>query len=121
MDCPKCKAEMEYGVLEGMRVDRCPQCMGIWFRGNDHKALRKAKGSELIDTGPASLGKEFDAAEYVPCPECGYVMARVSDASQPHIFYETCAAGHGVFFDAGEYKDYKEKTIGDLFKRITAA
>jgi uncharacterized protein len=47
-------------------------------------------------------------------------MDRVSDSSQPHIRYENCTEGHGVFFDAGEYKDYKEKTLGDLFRRIAA-
>jgi hypothetical protein len=45
-------------------------------------------------------------------------MDRVADPSQPHIRLEACGAGHGVFFDAGEYKDFKQKTIGDLLKRL---
>lgn len=120
MDCPKCKAEMEFGTLEGLRVDRCLQCRGIWFREDHHRKLRKAKDAHLIDIGSPELGRQFDEAAYVPCPDCGQAMDRTSDSSQPHIFYEKCADGHGVFFDAGEYKDYKDKSIGDLFKRIAA-
>lgn len=117
MYCPKCGSEMEYGILAEMRVDRCLQCLGIWFRNAAHEHLKKVKGSELIDIGPADLGKEFDKAGFAACPDCHEPMERVSDPSQPHIRYESCPAGHGVFFDAGEYRDYKEKTLGDLFKR----
>ena len=118
MDCPKCKSEMEFADIQGIQVHRCLQCRGFWFPDGGHQLLKRMKGSELIDIGPAELGKEFDTAENVPCPACGDVMDRVADASQPHIRYEACRAGHGVFFDAGEYKDFKEKTVGDLFKRL---
>jgi uncharacterized protein len=120
MDCPKCKSEMEFGILSGMRVERCLQCLGIWFREAEHHLLRKVKGAEQIDIGPAELGREFDSAENVPCPECGDIMQRLPDVSQPHIHYENCPAGHGVFFDAGEFKDFQEKTVGDFFKRLVA-
>ena len=45
-------------------------------------------------------------------------MDRVADTVQTHIHYENCPDGHGVFFDAGEFKDYKERTLGDIFKRL---
>lgn len=121
MDCPKCKSEMEFGVLSDMRVDRCLQCQGIWFREDQHRKLRKVKGAELIDIGSAEIGRDFDNAYNVPCPECREPMETSSDPSQPHIRIEQCASGHGVFFDAGEFRDYKEKTLGDLFKRFTAS
>ena len=116
MYCPKCKSEMEFGTLNDMRVERCLQCLGIWFSEDGHRRLRKVKGSEQIDVGPAEVGREFDSAENVPCPVCNEIMDSLADSSQSHIRYEACPAGHGVFFDAGEYRDYKEKTIGDFFK-----
>lgn len=121
MDCPKCKSEMEYGVLSGMRVERCLQCLGIWFREAEHRQLRKVKGSEKIDIGSAEIGRDFNTAENVPCPVCGEIMDRSADPGQPHIHYEICPAGHGVFFDAGEYRDYKETTLGDFFKILSTA
>jgi len=109
---------MQVGVLEGKSVERCPQCMGIWFNGMDHQLLKKANGSELIDTGPVELGQQFNVAFYVPCPVCELPMEKVNEKSQSHITYEACREGHGAFFDAGEYRDYKNKTVSDLFKRI---
>ena len=118
MYCPKCKSDMEFGTFHEIRVERCLQCLGIWFKEAEHQLLKNVKGSESIDIGPVELGREYNTAEYVPCPVCGKIMDRVADARQPHIHYENCPEGHGVFFDAGEYKDFKEKTLGDFFKRM---
>jgi hypothetical protein len=80
--------------------------------------LKTVKGVDRIDIGSPEIGREFDAAENVPCPVCNDVMERVPDPSQPHIHYEACPSGHGVFFDAGEFKDFTQKTVGDIFKRF---
>ena len=45
-------------------------------------------------------------------------MMRLVDSTQPHIWYEGCMVCNGVFFDAGEFKDFKEKTIADFFKDL---
>ena len=35
----------------------------------------------------------------------------------PHVVYECCPEGHGVFLDAGEFTDLMHKTFWDKFKR----
>lgn len=111
---------MQIGTLDGMRIERCPQCFGIWFREDEHQRLRKVKGAEQIDTGPAELGRDFNGAIHVPCPECGEPMLRMAEPSQPHILIDCCDRGHGVFFDAGEYRDFRDRSVGDLFRRLLA-
>jgi uncharacterized protein len=106
MICPKCRDTMVTAELQGMPIARCPQCFGIWFRGDDYQRLRKAENIEQVDIGPAAMGREFDAVFPAPCPECDRV--------------DRCPQGHGLFFDAGEYRDYRSKTLGDLFKRLFA-
>jgi uncharacterized protein len=118
MDCPKCNSIMEDVTVEDITVKRCTQCQGIWFTEAEHKAMKKVKGSEKIDAGSAAKGKEFDSITNVPCPVCNLVMDRIADSFQPHIHYETCSRGHGVFFDSGEYKDFKEETLSDFFKSL---
>jgi Zn-finger nucleic acid-binding protein len=44
-------------------------------------------------------------------------MIRMVDHQQPHIHFESCTLCHGVFFDAGEFRDYKEVTVAEWFKR----
>src|SRR4051812_38844805 len=105
MECPKCDSEMEAVTFKTVTVERCTQCRGIWFDGVEHKELKAMKGSESIDVGSPKVGKEYDDMEGVSCPVCAEAMSRVADKFQPHIHYEVCPKGHGVFFDAGEFKD----------------
>ncbi|MDB5104216.1 MAG: hypothetical protein JWP91_1905 [Fibrobacteres bacterium] len=121
MDCPKCDSVMENVTYHGVTVDRCTQCKGIWFPGIEHKELKQIKGSEVIDIGSEELGKEYDDLKDVHCPECDAVMERVADKFQPHIHFEVCLHGHGVFFDAGEFRDFKEETFSDFIKSLTMA
>ena len=43
---------------------------------------------------------------------------RMADRRQPHIWYESCKVCYGVFFDAGEFTDFKEETLLDWFKGV---
>jgi Zn-finger nucleic acid-binding protein len=119
MECPKCDSAMEQVTFKTVTVDRCTQCRGIWFDGVEHKELKQLKGSEAVDVGDPKVGKEYDKMDDVLCPICGETMLRVPDKFQPHIRYEVCPKGHGVFFDAGEFKDFKEETLGDFFKDLS--
>ena len=118
MHCPKCKSDMEFADIQGVAVARCLQCRGFWFRGDGHLRLRTLKGSGAIDIGDAGVGKSYDGAEEVPCPECGATLARVVEPSQAHIVFEACGAGHGAFFDAGEYRDFSARSFRDLLRKI---
>jgi uncharacterized protein len=121
MDCPKCDSVMEEVTYHGITVDRCTECKGIWFPGIEHKELKRLKGSESIDIGSAKVGKQFDELENVLCPVCEDKMETVADKFQPHIHYEVCAKSHGVYFDAGEFKDFKEETLSDFIKSLSMA
>jgi len=74
--------------------------------------------SESIDIGDPKVGKEYNKIEKIDCPVCHAEMIRMVDREQPHIRYEACTSCYGVFFDAGEFRDYKEETILDFFKDL---
>lgn len=40
-------------------------------------------------------------------------------AKQRHIEFEACAE-HGVFMDAGEFVDYTNETVMDIFRGVAA-
>jgi len=44
-------------------------------------------------------------------------MIRMVDSEQPHIWFEACKTCNGVFLDAGEFTDLKERTLLDRLKR----
>ena len=120
MQCPKCQNDMETISYENIEVDRCTFCQGIWFDALEHEHLKAIQGSESIDIGGRDIGREFNDVTQIECPTCHTDMIRMVDRDQPHIRYEACTVCYGVFFDAGEFRDYKSKTVLDFFRDLLA-
>ncbi len=120
LNCPKCSAVMEKVSFGGTTVDRCVSCKGIWFDAREQEHLKDAAGSEALDVGgPASAPAPAPPpGGKVLCPVCRTPMIRMTDHQQPHLKYESCTVCYGVFFDAGEFRDYKELTLAESVKRL---
>ena len=109
---------MEGVVYWSVEVDRCTNCGGLWLDAMEKETLKELPGSEAIDTGDPATGQQFNSVDRVDCPVCHTRMIRMVDVEQPHIWYESCPVCYGTFFDAGEFKDYKEETVRDFFKDL---
>ncbi len=118
MNCPKCNAAMEKVTYQSIEVDRCTHCYGLWFDLLEHKQLKSLRGSEAIERGAPEMGKKLEEIKGVNCPVCQTQMTRIADVRQPHLRYESCPVCHGVFFDAGEFRDYKQETILEWFRSM---
>jgi Zn-finger nucleic acid-binding protein len=112
---------MEPVTFSGVTVDRCTACEGLWFHGTEARDLKKIKGSESVDTGSVKVGKEQDKITGVACPMCGKTMETKPDPYQAHIRYEVCPDADGVYFDAGEFRDFVKDDLGDFVKDLLAA
>ena len=118
MECPKCQADMEevtYG--RDLTIDRCTNCKGIWFDKGEAERLKDKWMSEFIDSGDPDVGRTYDKVDDINCPKCGKTMTKVTDPKQPHIWYEACDE-HGMYFDAGEFTDFKYETLMDKFRSL---
>jgi uncharacterized protein len=111
---------MEQVVYSDIEVDRCTLCRGLWFDLQEHAQLKAIPGAEAIDIGDPEVGAIFNHDDRIRCPRCSGPMIRMVDAQQTHIWFESCGICHGVFFDAGEFTDFKQHTIGDFFRRLRA-
>jgi uncharacterized protein len=118
MKCPKCQSAMESVAFEGVTVDRCTGCKGIWFDAREQSTLKDKKGSEAIDIGDVHLGRKMDQITDIKCPRCGTAMTAMEDVDQHHITFEACTACKGVFLDAGEFKDLKDYTFADYVRGL---
>lgn len=118
--CPKCAAPMQPVVFQGTEVDRCTGCQGLWFDLLEHQDLKEPAGSESIDLGEAYKGRDMNKVDDIECPVCHARMVRLVDREQRHIRYEACSTCYGVFFDAGEFRDWKKHHAFDWLKSLVA-
>ena len=107
---------MEEVRFQGVVVDRCTHCRGLWFDGLEKDMMSRLAGSEIVDVGHADVGEDYNSADRYPCPHCRGAMVRMVDARQPHIWFEQCSVCLGTFFDAGEFRDLKENSVADIIK-----
>lgn len=119
MACPKCQAGMTEHTLStlsgGVTVDKCSACRGIWFDLGEAELLKEKWMSDHIDDGDPLLGKKHNKIRNINCPRCDKRMEQLSDPVQKHIQYEACNE-HGMYFDAGEFTDFKYETLMDVFR-----
>ena len=113
MQCPKCQGLMN--VVEHNEIDalQCAGCQGIWFREGSHE---QARHNHVIETGTTNAAAAYDPVRDVQCPECHQKMIRMIDRQQHHIHYESCPYCFGVFFDAGEFRDFTEYGLLERMK-----
>ncbi len=122
MQCPKCHGRLEdrtYG--RRITVKRCEDCQGLWCKRETLATMKTEWMSEALDIGEASTGRRFNEIRDVPCPECGETLTRVPDERQRHIWLDACPSCDGVWFDAGEFTDWKHETLMDVLRDMLAS
>ncbi len=118
MQCPKCLKDMEVIDFNGIEIDRCIECFGMFFDHLEKEDLRSLKGAETIDIGDEFVGARLNEIVDVPCPVCKVKMNHVLQTEPFEIKFESCPTCRGAFFDAGEFRDYMEDEIFDQFQEI---
>jgi Zn-finger nucleic acid-binding protein len=113
--CPKCGSPMQAVVVDEFAIDRCDGCGGLWFDLREHERMAdsSAVDAAAVDTGDASRGAEQNARRDIDCPVCHVRMLKLSVPDQLHIKYESCPVCFGAFFDAGEFRDYAKRSVGE--------
>lgn len=118
MKCPKCQGNLETLKFQDIEFERCSQCLGLWFDMLEKEDLVALAGSETIDIGSDTIGKQFTEIRDIKCPKCDHAMIPMIDKDQFHIQYESCPNCFGTFFDAGEFRDLKEHTVLERFAQM---
>jgi Zn-finger nucleic acid-binding protein len=96
---------MEQVEFEGVEVDRCRSCQGIWFDAGESDWLLGEDAASEIDTGDPEVGKHTNQINRYRCPRCDGGMMRKTSLNSARIQYEECTSCRGSFFDAGEFTD----------------
>jgi Zn-finger nucleic acid-binding protein len=102
MDCPACKVPLIVAERDGVELDVCVQCHGLWLDAGELALLAEKMGRRLEAGGQAGLVKAEVEESTRPCPRCDKRMHKAWLGNRPRVLLDTCPAGHGLWFDAGE-------------------
>ncbi len=98
MKCPRhYSIELERLTLEGIEVDRCPHCAGIWLEAGTLKRVLGAMPRTSLDPFEAPVCAEDGAP--MRCSRCGAATVLVSGLP---VQINVCAACRGIWLDAHE-------------------
>jgi len=96
VDCPVCKSSMVILEFQGVEVDYCPSCHGIWLDQGELELLldMKEKPLDLSDIPSAQKGERR-------CPRCRKKMQK-GDFPGTSVEVDICPRDNGLWLDKGE-------------------
>jgi Zn-finger nucleic acid-binding protein len=103
MRCPACNEPAIALALNGVEIDRCPACAGIWL---DKEEIAWLSGHSEAASRPLAqaLGKGAAGPQGKRrCPRCNRAMRQETLAD---VELDRCPVGHGIWFDAGEVETF---------------
>jgi serine/threonine protein kinase/Zn-finger nucleic acid-binding protein len=115
--CGKCGGEFSALFLDGLIVDRCSSCRGVWLDyGELDRIIGHATESETMLPGqqftPAPLDRLVGS-----CPTCRIGLMAYAVPGQPASL-EICPRCLGVWFDAGELRLLSEGGVVGWLHRL---
>ncbi len=113
--------------LEGVEIDQCVSCRGIWLDRGEIETLTTLAGvkpdrlsTALKDAAPIRTSDRR-------CPRCERKMHIIVVGTQNPMELDRCPNGHGLWFDAGElqqtianFEEGEEGAVGRHFARLFA-
>jgi len=122
MTCPACKIPTIVLELEGVEIDYCTQCKGVWLdTGELELLLSEAENvQEILNSVTLVESKEKALA----CPICHKHLDKVEYGVDDKVLLDKCPRNDGIFFDEGELRDVialgrsEERRVASLLNEI---
>ncbi len=116
--CLKCTSVLDRSTVEGIEVDHCPSCGGLWLDHGEVERLGRGKPEDLDRLRTALVGKTApDPASdtTTSCPACPGQLKEV-ELGPVHIEY--CGKCHGIFLDKGELDQAVKAVAGSTVRQV---
>jgi Zn-finger nucleic acid-binding protein len=127
MDCFRCRQAMKKANRDGVLVDACDTCGGVWLDAGELEVLerKEAQGrSELVRQARQEVAEESRQILKVVglCPKCQRV--RLKQVVKRGVQLDFCPDCQGLFFDDRELeralKASKDETRGGFLGSVLA-
>ena len=104
MNCPKCcTPSLNQFSVQGVSVDRCSSCDGIWFDAHELTQLLAEDARHVSSLRRGSVNEEALGKKGF-CPRDGSELLRVYSAIDRSVVIDACAECRGIWLDGGEFQ-----------------
>ena len=107
MDCLVCSVPVIVVERQGIELDYCLSCKGIWFDAGELGLLSQALQIKTAIPDIMSLAVVASQEKKRPCPRCDKKMDKIELEG---VLVDRCPNGHGLWFDWGELGQVLERT-----------
>lgn len=116
---------------EGVTIDECNSCMGVWLDYSELSHIIKTKDEswsnsyiESIKHKVGTLGiSETEKVRNVLCPKCNEIMPPLNYQYSSGVIINSCKFDHGIWLDSGELEKiqiymehWRERALKDKSK-----
>ncbi len=108
--CPKCREKTlsYFNTSEGVVVDFCEECSGIWFDKDELASYIELS----MDIPEIAAMKKAGRKTGLLCPKCSTFLDELPFSSKTGLLVDRCEKCGGIFFDAGELKEAESAAAG---------
>ena len=109
--CPVDDFTLTQQTYEGVTVDSCSHCGGVWLDAGELEAVQAAQDSDFRDVPTAGAMDNVRAAEAMAraaeeaprnCVVCNSGLEQREYAYASQVVIDKCPKGHGMWLDKGE-------------------
>lgn len=108
MKCPKCVSPLHEFTIEGVEMDFCDGCKGIWFDKDEIAFMTELRNDFPNPQADRTAGRPT----IFPCPRCGNTLEELKFAPLHDLLVDRCPDCHGVWLDKGELKKVEDIAAG---------
>jgi len=117
MKCPVCKEEMLILELDGVEIDYCYSCGGIWLdEGELELLLENAEAKDNLLASFSLVKRSKEKRRH--CPVCHKKMEKVFLGEENNVILDRCPKRHGLWFDKGELAEIIQLVSFDENNRV---
>lgn len=109
MNCIRCNQPLTQEQYEGVDIDRCGKCQGVWLDAGELAKIVGTVGEHFSNVlisetlkGNATGIPQNEKESKELCPKCSVEMTPINYSYQSGVIIDSCPNGHGLWFDSKE-------------------
>lgn len=109
-NCPVDDFTLAPETYEGVTIDRCPHCQGVWLDEGELEAIQENQDSDFRDVPDRATESVIAAAGMAAaraegplnCVSCKTEMEKSEYSFSSQVMIDSCPKGHGIWLDKSE-------------------